>query len=140
MTSHTTMPRLSTLEVIQTGARRRWPVEEKLRIVAESDRAPGEVSATARRYGVSPAQLFMWRRQVRTGQLTTEGFNGFVPACVVADGFTGTSVSASASCKNSQTQGRGKMIIVLAGGGRIIIGPDVDAAALRRVVEVLERQ
>ena len=94
------MPRLSTLEVIQTGARRRWPVEEKLRIVAESDRAPGEVSATARRYGVSPAQLFMWRRQVRTGQLTTEGSNGFVPACVVADGFTGTSVSASASTRN----------------------------------------
>ena len=80
------MPRLTTLEVVQTGARRRWPVEEKLRIVAESDRGPGAVSATARRYGVSPAQLFTWRRQVRTGQLTAEGFNGFVPACVVADG------------------------------------------------------
>ena len=134
------MPRLSTLEVIQTGARRRWPVEEKLRIVAESDRAPGEVSATARRYGVSPAQLFMWRRQVRTGQLTAEGFNGFVPACVVADEHTRASVSASASCKEPPTSSRGKMIIMLAGGGRIIVGPDVDAAALRRVVEVLERQ
>ena len=133
------MPRLTTLEVVQTGARRRWPVEEKLRIVAESDRGPGAVSATARRYGVSPAQLFTWRRQVRTGQLTAEGFNGFVPACVVADGFTSASVSTSASCKKPPTSSRGKMIIMLAGGGRIIVGPDVDAAALRRVVEVLER-
>ena len=134
------MPSLTTLEVVQTGARRRWPVEEKLRIVAESDRGPGAVSATARRYGVSPAQLFTWRRQVRTGQLAAEGFNGFVPACVVGDGTTSASMSASASCKNPQTSGRGKIVIVLAGGGRIIVGPDVDAAALRRVVEVLERQ
>ena len=108
--------------------------------MAKSDRAPGAVSATARRYGVSPAQLFTWRRQVRTGQLAAEGFNGFVPACVVTDGSTSVLVSASASCKNPQTSGRGKIVIVLAGGGRIIVGPDVDAAALRRVVEVLERQ
>ena len=100
------MPRFTTLEVVQTGARRRWPVEEKLRIVAESDRAPGAVSATARRYGVSPAQLFTWRRQVRTGQLAAEGFNGFVPAYVVADGASSASVSASASCRNPQVVSR----------------------------------
>jgi hypothetical protein len=51
---HTTMPKLSRLQVIATGARRRWTLEEKLRIVAE--RGPRAVSATARRLGLSPLQ------------------------------------------------------------------------------------
>jgi transposase IS66-like protein/transposase len=40
-----------------SGARRRWSLEEKLRIVAESERGPRQVSATARRHGLLPSQL-----------------------------------------------------------------------------------
>ncbi len=40
------MPKVSRLEVIETGARRRWTLEEKRRIVAESDRGTRQVSAT----------------------------------------------------------------------------------------------
>jgi len=58
------MPKESRLEVIQTGSRRRWTLEEKRRIVAESDSGTRPVSATARRYGLSTGQLFTgdgWR-------------------------------------------------------------------------------
>ena len=63
------MPKVSRLEVIQTGSRRRWTLEEKRRIVAESDSGTRQVSATARRYGLSTGQLFTWRRLVRKGRL-----------------------------------------------------------------------
>ena len=50
--------------------RRRWPVAEKLEMVAES-REPGvTVSLVARRRGVSPNQLFTWRRLAEQGALT----------------------------------------------------------------------
>ncbi len=47
MPIHTPIPKFSTLEVIETGARRRWTLDEKQRIVAESFSAPRVVSATA---------------------------------------------------------------------------------------------
>jgi transposase-like protein len=46
------MSKVSWLEVITTGARRRWRDEEKRRIVAESFDGQRRVSATARRYGL----------------------------------------------------------------------------------------
>src|ERR1700730_5080444 len=49
MTDYTTMSKVSWVEVISTGARRRWTPEEKRRIVSESYGGRREVSATARR-------------------------------------------------------------------------------------------
>lgn len=50
--------------------RRRWSVAEKLEMVAET-REPGvTVSLVARRRGVSPNQLFTWRRLAEQGALT----------------------------------------------------------------------
>jgi len=48
-----------------TGRRRRWPPEKKALIVAETYE-PGEtVSAVARRHGLTPQQLFTWRREAQ---------------------------------------------------------------------------
>src|SRR3954462_6958008 len=81
MPGPTPMPKVSTLEVIETGARRRWTPEEKRRIVAESFSAPRVGSATARRHRLSTSQLYTWRRQVREGELIGENEEpGFVPA------------------------------------------------------------
>jgi transposase len=61
--------------------RRRWSVSEKLEIVAET-REPGvTVSLIARRRGVSPNQLFTWRRLAEQGALTaTRAEEEVVPA------------------------------------------------------------
>lgn len=48
-----------------SGRRREWPPEEKARIVAESYEAGETVCAVARRYALSPQQLFAWRRAAR---------------------------------------------------------------------------
>lgn len=137
------MPKVSTLEVIETGSRRRWTLEEKQRIVAESFSAPRVVSATARRHGLSTSQLFNWRRQARDGTLIAEDVRGFVPAVVAADNpgvaAIGEMPSPSTDDPANRSNG-GRMVIVLSGGNRVIVGNDVDAAALRRVLDVLGRR
>jgi transposase len=49
-----------------TGRRRRWSSEDKARIVVESLEPGVSVSEVARRHGLSPQQLFGWRRKART--------------------------------------------------------------------------
>ena len=61
--------------------RRRWSAAEKAAIVAESW-APGAVASTvALRHGLHRNQLYMWRREVRSGALAKAGtaLPDFVP-------------------------------------------------------------
>ena len=47
------------------GRRRRWTSDEKARILVESLKPGANISDVARRNGLSPQQLFGWRREVR---------------------------------------------------------------------------
>src|SRR5271165_898832 len=139
MPSHTPMSKLSRLEVIANGARRRWTDEEKARIVAESFDGPRRVSATARRYGLTPSQLFTWRRQLASAAASqsaaTQTAPTFTPVCEPAE------IAPAALAEAKREPGpTGRMEIALANGRRIIVGADVDARALARVVDVLERR
>ena len=49
-----------------SGRRRRWASDDKIRIVVESFEPGAIVSEVARRHGLSPQQLFAWRREART--------------------------------------------------------------------------
>ena len=64
----TTMSNAPKMEVL-TGIerRRRWSVEEKIRMVDESRRPGMSVSYVARIHGVAPSQLFTWRRRMAEG-------------------------------------------------------------------------
>jgi len=69
-----------TIEII-TGRerRRRWSVEEKLRIVAETEQSGARVTEVAARHGVYPGLLFTKRRQVRDGVLSAPPAATFMP-------------------------------------------------------------
>jgi transposase len=72
------------LEIINgAGGRRRWSVEDKARIVEET-LAPGAVvSEVARRHGLTPQQVFGWRRAARRpAEDDDPGSPRFVPAVV----------------------------------------------------------
>src|SRR5271165_5698609 len=74
------------LEIVETGRRRRWSEDEKLKIVIESFQFPRQVAATARRHGISRWQLHEWRRAFRTAQTeTARPQAGFVPATIAAE-------------------------------------------------------
>jgi transposase len=119
---------MSRLEVVDTGRRRRWTPEEKIRIVEESLSGHRQASRTARRYGIPNSLLFRWRKAWREGRLGPAAADGgFARALIVPedDGLAAPS-------------GGGRMEIVAHGGRRVIVGADVDAAALARVLVVLE--
>ncbi len=136
------MPKISRLEVIASGARRRWTDGEKARIVAESFDGPRRVSATARRYGLSASQLFTWRRQVASAAASesaaTQTAPTFMPAFVKCEPAE-IAVPMLAEARREPVP-TGRMEIALAHGRRIVVGADVDAEALARVVDVLERR
>src|SRR4051812_22951882 len=103
------------------GRRRRWTDEDKAWIVAESLDPASTVSAVARRYGLHPSQLFVWRQQLAApaaGEAPK-----FVPVMVTEDGAAPAEVA-------------GRIEIAL-GPAVVRVGADVDAAALRRVLEVV---
>jgi transposase len=123
------MPQVSRLEVITTGARRRWTSAEKRRLVAESYAVPRGASATARRHGLTISQLFGWRKLAREGRLGGGEECGFAAAMIVPDG---------SAMRSDPGLGAGRMEISV-GDARIAVDAGVDAAALARVLEVLSR-
>jgi transposase len=64
--------------------RRRWSVEEKLRIVAEAEAAGARTTEVAARNDVVPSLVFTWRRQVREGRLGAEPAPSFVPVQLIS--------------------------------------------------------
>lgn len=62
------------------GRRRSWSAEEKAAIVAESAEPGATVCAVARRHGLTPQQLFTWRRALRV-----EAEAAFVPVVVAPE-------------------------------------------------------
>jgi transposase len=68
-----------------SGRRREWSPEEKAQIVAESYDVGETVCAVARRYSLSPQQLFTWRRLARKQVASAQQESpAFVPAVVTS--------------------------------------------------------
>jgi transposase len=146
MTEHTPISPVSRVEVISTGARRRWTLAEKRRIVAESYSAP--VSATARQNGVLASQLFTWRRLAREGRLgEAPEVTRFAPAVVADDSPSSSPVSLSEQAKAAEARAcsmcpaatPGRIEIVLRCGHRVLVDNGIDAAVLARILAMLER-
>jgi transposase len=60
---------------VETGRRRQWSEAEKLRIVEKSGVGRRQVSATARRHGISRTLLLSWRRARDEGRLGARVMN-----------------------------------------------------------------
>ena len=120
--------------------RRRWRLDEKLRIVAEAE-APGACFVeVARRHDLSRGLLWNWRRQVRSGQLRAADAVGFLPVQIMPDAPAATITSAaapSATPSRRQAAADETIEITLPDGTTVRIGRDVGAAALRRVLGAL---
>jgi hypothetical protein len=76
---------IGQMEII-TGVerRRRWRLEEKSRMVAETEQPAARFVEIARRYEVCRSLLWNWRRQVRRGPLRVDSAPVFPPVGVFA--------------------------------------------------------
>ena len=112
------------IEVITSvERRRRWSAAEKAAIVAESWR-PGAVASTvALRHGLHRNQLYMWRREVRSGALANRGIAmpDFVP--IVPEHRAASRTAA---------------IEIEIGGAVLRAGAGVDLAFLGKIVRLLK--
>src|SRR5579864_9021194 len=75
------------------GRRRSWSAAEKAAIIAESYGAGETVCAVARRHGLTPQQLFAWRRLARQSGLAVPPM--FVPAVVGTTEFEPATTTVS---------------------------------------------
>ena len=109
------------------GRRRYWKKEDKRRIVAESLEDGVSVSEVARRYGLNANLVFTWRRQFASAPAKP-------PAVLPVTIVPSEPLSPPAIPKAT-----GRMEIMLASGEKIVVGADVEAHALARVIKALRR-
>lgn len=115
------------IEVITRGERRRrWSLEEKQAIVAESLMPHASMMAIARKHGIGTGQLYGWRHQLlgkRAGD---------------AVGFARVELlSEPRRLAGPVAQPSGLIEIVLPGGATVRVDTHVNEQALRRVLAAL---
>jgi len=69
MDAHEDIPRIQVLSVSDTGRRRRWTDDEKIRIVEESHLDGVTLAEIARRHEISRSMLYDWRYRHKHGML-----------------------------------------------------------------------
>ena len=117
-----------------TGRRNRsWPEALKREIVAASFAPGSSVSVVARQYDVNANQVFGWRKRYRDAS--------GAPAVLSAPQLIPVMVTAEPDAVAAQPSTVAETIeIDLAGKYRVRVSGGVDAQALRRVLDVLERR
>ena len=122
-----------------TGRRRSWSPEDKARIVAETLRDGETVCAVARRHGLSPQQLFGWRRQARQPAVVNSAAAApqFVPAVVETGVLEG--VGHARQRKRARQAARISGVIEVATEGMTIrIGRGAEAKMIAAIVRALK--
>jgi transposase len=116
------------IEVITgAGGRRRWTVDDKARIVEETLEGGASVSVVARRHGLTPQQVFAWRREAR--QRSEEAGPSFIPAMVEL---------ASTPRRRRQQAAPMAAIELDIGGVRVRIGDGAKASIVSAVIRALK--
>jgi transposase len=114
------------------GERRRhrsWPEALKREIVAATLTPGSSASVVARQYDVNVNQVFAWRKRYRA-EVTEPAHLQLLPVTVTPD----QPIPPAPARTNDLIE------IELVGGYRVRIGSGVKAAALRLVLDVLERR
>lgn len=115
------------------GRRRAWTAEQKAQIVAESYQDGETVSAVARRHGLTPQQLFGWRRQVRQRADRETGESGPAFTPVVVEPYRAHPDAPIAPAG----PGRSRVVEIVIGAATVRVPPGIDAVMLARVLRAL---
>lgn len=109
------------------GRRRIWTAEEKARILSETEVPGASVSAVARRHGLTPQQVFTWRRQARqAGETSGEDPMMFAPVVVAADAADGIAANTP-------------VVEIAIGEARVLVPPDIDPVRLTAVLRAVRK-
>ena len=121
------------------GRRRTWSDEDKARIVAEILASGESVSAVARRHGLSPQQLFGWRRELQASQTSLSDAEElqFIPA-VLDMAPSSPSVRRQRKMPRRQVEPGAGVIEVEIDGVTVRVGRGADAKTVTAVLRALK--
>jgi len=128
MDAHEDTPRIQVLSVSDTGRRRRWTDDEKVRIVEESHRDGVTLAEVARRHEISRSQLYDWRYRHKHGML-----DGGRPQFLRLLPVGGSSGSDAGPVSRSSV-----MAIGLGAHCRVTVPADFDMDAVARLLDRLK--
>ena len=126
------------LEVITDTGRRRWfSKDDKARIVEETLVPGAVVSEIARRHGLTPQQVFTWRRQARRLPTPKADDPQFVPAVVDA---MAPAVAVGHERKTARRKAKPDVggIEIEAEGVTIRVGRGADVAMIAAIIRALK--
>jgi transposase len=116
------------------GRRRSWSGEEKAAIIAESCDAGGTVCAVARRHGLTPQQLFAWRRLARRSGSVLPRM--FVPA--VLETIEPEPPAAAIPPRRARRRSKVDGIELEIAGVAVRVGADAKPRAIEAVIRALK--
>jgi transposase len=119
------------------GRRRKWSDEDKARIVAEIVSSGDSVCSVARRHGLSPQQLFGWRRQLREAAGDHSGEVQFVPAVVDAE-VAASAVDRERKASRCKARADAGIIEIEVDGITIRAGRGADTTMIASIVRALK--
>lgn len=132
------MTKVPRVEVITSVERqRRWSRSEKERLVSASFEDGVTASEIAREAGIHVSQLFRWRKELCQPASPAPEGTALVPIEVVPVAPAPYPVDVSRPARTRVRRQVGTIEIDLASGARLRVDRDVDADALRRVLDVL---
>jgi transposase len=109
------------------GRRRSWTAEQKAQIVAECDEAGAPISAVARRHGLTPQQLFGWRRAARRQAEEASGKGAAFARVIVESGAPISPVGR-----------KSRPIEVVIGAATVRVPPGIDTETLETVLRAVK--
>ena len=116
------------------GRRRSWSGEEKGAIIAESYGAGETVCAVARRHGLTPQQLFAWRRLARRSGSALPAM--FVPA--VMETIEAEPPAAAIPPRRARRRSKANGIELEIAGVAVRVGADAKPRAIEAVIRALK--
>jgi len=126
----------------RTGPRQQHTIEQKRRIVEETQVRGASVATVARRHGVNANQVFAWRQLYRQG-LLKEGAAppsaALLPVKVTTPTVLPTERAARAPTP-AQRGERASIEVKLANGHSIVVHGRVHGRSLARVIDLLVRR
>ena len=129
MDAHEDTPRIQVLSISDTGRRRRFTDDEKLRIVEESYRDGVTAADVARRHEISRSMIYDWRHRQRLGLLASRA--SFMRV-VAMEGLSRADAPLAADVVRSSA-----LTIDLGGRCRVTVPADFDMDAAARLLNGL---
>ncbi len=129
------------LEVISgTGRRRRFSDEFRARVLEETLVPGAVVSQIARRHGLTPQQVFTWRRQARmSAAVRADATPSFVPAVIDRESPIPIAGSARPGHRRRARSAESSGVIEVEIGGNVIrVARGADAETVAAVIAALK--